>query len=394
VRRYSRRICGNSHFAVRLLALAAALVLGFAFGACSGGQAADKQQGQSATVDPYAEEKKNISTITVGPESGPLTAEDARWVEKFFQWLRPLVSAVDRVSAVRADIQSGQVGREEGATEVRTAMRRIDHCYADFAAMVGYPPSTRLDGTRDAAADACAHFDNGVDAARDLLAGRGGQEQVLALTWEEEWTRAAEYVALIERELSIYQPGGEKKLSRVTGKASTSRIEPEFSRVASALAGKLIEVRCWSDAEWSSLLDEVATFTGGEVGPDAFGFAQLGGHLVHLAADVCDGLVALRYERKRPTGGSPREAIAIGVAVLAHEAQHARGIANEATTECYGIQTIAGTARRLGASGAYARSLARSYWRDVYVRLSDEYRSERCRDGGTLDRRKKSTIWP
>jgi hypothetical protein len=380
---------------VRFLALAAALVLGLAVGACSAGQAADKQQGQSATVDAYAEEKKNISTSMAGPESGPLTAEDARWVGKLFQWLRPLISAVDKVSAVRADIQSGQVSRDEGAAEIRTAMRNIDRCYRDFAAMVGYPPSTRLDGTRDAAANLCAHFDNGVDAARDLLAGRGGQEQVLALTWEGEWTRAAEYVALIEEELSVYQPGGAKKLSRLAGKASTSRIEPEFSRVASALAGKLIEVRCWSDPEWSALLEEVATFTGDDdVGPDTLGFAQLGGHLVQLAADVCDGLVALRYERERPTGGSAQEAIAIGVAVLAHEAQHARGIANEATTECYGIQTIAGTARRLGASRAYARSLARSYWSNIYVRHSDEYRSDRCRDGGTLDRRKKSTIWP
>jgi len=379
---------------VRPFALSVAVVIALGLAGCWGGGTENKEQGARSATDAYAQEKEKISSALEGVEGGPLTPEDARWVETLFRWLRPLVSAVDVVSAARGDIQSGDLTGVPEAAQIRAAMRRIDRCYADFDATVGYPPSARLDGTRDAAVDACAHFEEGIDAARDLLAGKGGREQVLALTWEGEWTRASEYVTLIEKELSVHQPGGAKKLARVTGKASTSRIEPAFSRVASALAGKLIEVRCWSEAEWSALLDEVATFTGGEIGPDTYGFAQLGGHLVQLAPDVCEGLVALRYERKRPTGGLDQEEIAIGVGVLAHEAQHARGVANEATTECFGMQAIAETARRLGANEAYARSLAHLYWRDVYSRLSDEYRTGRCRDGGTLDLRKKTSVWP
>ena len=86
--------------------------------------------------------------------------------------------------------------------------------------------------------------------------------------------------------------------------------------------------------------------------------------------------------------------VAYAVHVFTHEAWHLRGVTSEAETECYALQTTAFTARRMGATPAQARALARWNVRHAYPNLPSEYQTSECRDGGSLDLRPETTDWP
>ena len=76
------------------------------------------------------------------------------------------------------------------------------------------------------------------------------------------------------------------------------------------------------------------------------------------------------------------------IAVLAHEAWHLRGEADEGTTECYALQSGVGLGRRLGLDDGTARQLMRQQLTENALRgvESIEYRlTSECRDGGRLD---------
>lgn len=85
-----------------------------------------------------------------------------------------------------------------------------------------------------------------------------------------------------------------------------------------------------------------------------------------------------------------------GIATFAHETVHLFEIPNEAVAECYGMQTLAWWAWKLGASPDFAREMAQDYWNLFYVpnRLGTSYGSYDCRDGGSLDLYPDSTSWP
>jgi hypothetical protein len=93
-------------------------------------------------------------------------------------------------------------------------------------------------------------------------------------------------------------------------------------------------------------------------------------------------LVALAYHHVRPTDPERVRLLAAAVVTLAHEAQHSRGIANEAVAECDAIHAARRTARALGVEDHYARLLVRTYWAH-YDELPSAYRSAAC-NGATL----------
>ena len=115
----------------------------------------------------------------------------------------------------------------------------------------------------------------------------------------------------------------------------------------------------------------------------ADGVAVVGGTLAYLTPERCLDLYRLadRGEvRPSQTGRS--------LAVLAHEAWHLRGVADEATTECYALQSGVDLGRRLGLTEERARQLMRQQLAEnvlrrrsspAYVVPGD------CRDGGRLD---------
>jgi hypothetical protein len=232
-------------------------------------------------------------------------------------------------------------------------LRRLDRC----GPLPGPAPTTRLEQARAAFMRACARL------ARDDV--RGGTAAF----------RAAN---------ELLPPGEGRDLPVIAGASHVSRIEPRFGRVASLLAGKEVEARCWSRRDWALLMREESTFTGGQLGAGTLGFAGIDGNRINLAPDVCAALVEQQTDDY---------ALATALVTLSHEAQHSKGIAREAEAECYAIQVAQRAALHLGLRRSDAVSLVRVYWRH-YAEELPAYRSADCRPHGSLDLRLTDSIWP
>jgi hypothetical protein len=124
------------------------------------------------------------------------------------------------------------------------------------------------------------------------------------------------------------------------------------------------------------------------------GFAVVGAQDVNLSPEICTGLVLLAYAEARPAGGEQKVFVALSVGTLAHESIHSRGVNEESTTECFGMQATARTAVLLGVGRRYARGLGHVYWKRVYRHAARAYRTRDCRPGGPLDLRPNRTAWP
>ncbi|MBI4172386.1 MAG: hypothetical protein HY511_06470 [Actinobacteria bacterium] len=94
---------------------------------------------------------------------------------------------------------------------------------------------------------------------------------------------------------------------------------------------------------------------------------------------------------------------------LAHEAIHLSGVVGgrlssgvlvgdqqaEAKAECYGLQWLPYVAEQFGAAADDARAIAAYAYDVVHPRFKGtEYWSPECRDGGALDLRPSSSVWP
>lgn len=185
-------------------------------------------------------------------------------------------------------------------------------------------------------------------------------------------------VALGVETLAAVRAYATQPLPAIADPSSQSRIDPVFGRVASALAGRAVEVRCWSAADWPkvTVLDPVETG----------GFADLAAGTVNLPPNVCGPLDALAYTPTHRFAAPTWEAIA-AVHILAHEAAHLGGAGpNEAYAECDAVQSTARAAELLGVDAPYARWMAWLDWTHLYPDLPASYRSPDCRPGGALDR--------
>jgi hypothetical protein len=144
-----------------------------------------------------------------------------------------------------------------------------------------------------------------------------------------------------------------------------------FSEEASRIAGKPVSIRC----------DEARDYVGSVQHSD--GVALVGGELAILTPEICNDLYRLAFENET-TGSRTGRAIA----VLAHEAWHLRGESDEATTECYALQSGVALGERLGLSEDTGRQLMRQQLTENALRGAGtlEYRvTSECRDGGALD---------
>ena len=153
-----------------------------------------------------------------------------------------------------------------------------------------------------------------------------------------------------------------------------------FSEEASSIADKPVSIRC----------DEARDYVGAVQHAD--GVAEVGGDLAILTPEICHDLYRLAFEAET-TGSRTGRA----VAVLAHEAWHLRGVADEGTTECYALQSGVGLGQRLGLSEDTARQLMQQQLTENALRGagSIEYRvTSECRDGGSLDLDPEETGFP
>ena len=169
------------------------------------------------------------------------------------------------------------------------------------------------------------------------------------------------------------------------------------------LVGKPVEIRCWAPSDWRSLTGQVEAYTGRPLpARETGGFVLVPGR-ANLSPRVCAQLVDLTYgpcealpcpRTYRPSRLRSRLDLALAVVTLAHEAEHAVGVVNEAKAECRALQRTELAARALGAEPRYAAGLVTLYLTRIHETLPPMYRSPECRDGGTLDLRPASTVWP
>lgn len=178
---------------------------------------------------------------------------------------------------------------------------------------------------------------------------------------------------------------------------SNARVESELQPVASAIAGRPIQVDCQG---WLSSLVDVQAREG-EVQFSANGLPE---PRIFLTRPTCKRLDAFAHSRHHaaldcltevdwtkpdplpPGSACEQEAspTVYALLILAHESYHTAGVIDEITTNCYAIQAIAYTAWRLGApqrEGELA-ALAMAVLEPHQV---DGYATPDCRAGTALD---------
>ena len=329
--------------------------------------------------------------LGAGVESGSWASPaEVAWLGKLGAWDTRLLRGLQ--TAARVETTPGLAGklmRRDGPTMVlhARALEPAGSCDSDLTTKVGSAPTGRLQRAYDTFRTACTHLQRFHSAITLAVSQRRASEIDEA---QHEAKRAA---AVLLQADQMLPPGEVRALPVIAGKAEQSRIEPRFGRIASRLAGKPIEVRCWSIGDWARLMREERSYTHGKLGPATLGFAGISGSRVNLGPTVCDGLVDLAYDHARPVDDAGQLMLAAAIVTLSHEPEHSKGIAEEFVAECSAIQLANTTAIRLGASAAYAASLVHAYWRHYGEELP-AYRSADCRKSGALDLGRAESIWP
>ena len=160
------------------------------------------------------------------------------------------------------------------------------------------------------------------------------------------------------------------------------RLEDTLSEAASMLVGAEVTVDCQSRGQ--EFLD-----VGAELGWVRYDRAGVPERRTLIKRAPCAALAGyLRSDRSSPSHDE-----VVAVHVLSHEARHMAGLTVEAEAECGAVQRDARTARLLGADPAEARALAETYWREVYPRMPEQYRTPDCGPGGRLDEHLPDAPW-
>ena len=143
----------------------------------------------------------------------------------------------------------------------------------------------------------------------------------------------------------------------------------------------------------------------GELGVTPFVNDRPAGYFL-MAPETCGLLAAFRAnpnaydpEACTDTACLNRVAqVAMALETISHESYHLLGYRDEATAECYGLQSLWYSAVRLGASAQLGETLGSLYANQMYpsrrTSAHPEYWSAECRNGGKLDLRPKSSAWP
>jgi hypothetical protein len=189
---------------------------------------------------------------------------------------------------------------------------------------------------------------------------------------------------------------------------SDARTEARLTPVASAIAGRDVEVDC--QGLWASLLDAQARQ--GEVLFDPSGVPESRIYLTHQTCDrlwafagkprhaELDCLAGADWRYVAPLGSLCYRASSdtiYALLTLAHEAYHTAGVTAEAQTNCYAIQALAWTAAALGADAREAERVAAAM-AALEPHQRGDYATNRCQAGTELDLHPETpefpTEWP
>jgi len=306
------------------------------------------------------------AVLGAGQERGAWASPaELSWLQRLGKWETSLMEALDRASRVDSNAAAAGIARVVG------------RCTMTLEQQVGEAPTARLKRPLEALEQACTYFESATNETRAADAKRDGRLGGRLLVQADQ----------------LLPPGETRSLAVVAGRLEASHVDPRLSSVAGRLAGKQVEVRCWSRSDWARLLREEKAYTMHHIDDGTLGFAGISGTREDLAPEVCRSLAALAYAHRQPEAGLPELRLASAVATLAHEPQHSRGIALEAQAECNAIQLMQDTAVELGASREYAARLQALYW-SLYDEELPAYRSPECRNGGRYDLRPADPTFP
>jgi hypothetical protein len=175
-----------------------------------------------------------------------------------------------------------------------------------------------------------------------------------------------------------------------------SHVNASLGPVASRMAEQAVKVRCWSTEDWRRINREYSTAF---PAIDYFlsGIADPYSDLIHLEGNLCRPLVRFFGTAYTPRRPLDRADLAEGLMVLAHEVEHIRDIHfsnSEAVIACYAVQRVRDLVRDEGRSAAFAADVAAYAWDVSYSGRDPDYHTKECRNGGPLDRRPTSDLWP
>ena len=154
--------------------------------------------------------------------------------------------------------------------------------------------------------------------------------------------------------------------------ADQARTQARLSAEAGRIAGHRVQVRCDGRGEAVGIVQH------------ADGVAEVGGTNAFLTPEICFRLYRLAFRGDEGSFSQTARAIA----VLAHEAWHLRGDADEGVTNCYAFQSGVEVGERLGLSSGTAAQMMRQQLAEnaIQARSTPAYLvPPECRNGGALD---------
>jgi hypothetical protein len=183
-----------------------------------------------------------------------------------------------------------------------------------------------------------------------------------------------------------------RRLPRARGVLADSHIDPKLGRVASKLAERKVQTRCWSTNDWYHINLERQAITQ-RTDFWAQGQAERAG-VIHLDNEFCQSLARF-YAGELPSSNLGRSVLATSLLILAHEAEHEYNFSfSEAVVECYAVQDVRDLVTEAGRTDRYAADIAAYAWELSYLHNDPDYSTSRCRNGGPLDIYPKSKLWP
>jgi hypothetical protein len=312
-------------------------------------------------------------------------AGDVAWLRAYGLWSRRLRSDMRAAETLRASL----LADSSGAAAFDVAVNRLATCANRYRLNVGVPPHPAWRRPAALALSACHGYTR---AERLLLAAVGNEGGGLLLPGNNALSRADQTMtrANLQFEHSFVW---NRPLPRAGGPSRKSRIDPLYSLVATPIARRPVEIRCWSEADWDKVLAEFNAWEPGFADPSGFVGSTSFGDSANLGPSTCELLDQLAYRKEYP-GGSDQDDLASAVQILSHEIQHLVANGTEAETECYGLQALERVARGLGAAASYARELALRFWQYGYPTHDAVYHTQLCQDGRPLDAHPQSSRWP
>ena len=239
-----------------------------------------------------------------------------------------------------------------------------------------------LDAGLDVSQAACesTFVDEVGDAPHELLrpvaaAARGGCRAPTPAGWQAG--RADVVRALVDAHDDLAPP----------------RRRRDLAAIARAGVGVRPGVYCWQPEGWASFAESYGIVRGGQE-TSLKGIADRKRNRIDLDPGVCASF-HWYLRRERPASLSYENfEIAEALMVLTHQAEHLKAPApSEADVECYAVQHVRPLVRAAWGP-EYANMLAQQAWELSYQRLPPEFRTRACRDGGRLDRNRRSSAWP